>query len=85
MQHKIEALEEKLRNTQEAVKHERALAKEERIHQSNAARALKQKLISANKKNEILNNLVEQQRRLSEVSNIEASLQYILIPSTTGK
>lgn len=83
--HKVEILEEKLKNTQETMKHERALAKEERIHQNNALRALKQKILSANKKNEILSNLVEQQRRLSGVSKFEVVSNHVLISSDIGK
>lgn len=83
--HKVEILEEKLKNTQETMKHERALAKEERIHQNNALRALKQKILSANKKNEILSNLVEQQRRLSGVSIFVVVSNHVLISSDLGK
>jgi ribosomal protein S20 len=68
-QHRVDELEKQLKEVYEKIRHDRASAKDELIHQNNAYRALKQKLVTANQKNELLNALVDQQRKSAEVNS----------------
>jgi hypothetical protein len=73
-QEQVDFLKNELKGAQDKIRHERTLAKDELIHQNNAIRSLKQKLVTATKKNEILSTLVDQQRKSAEVQKIN---QYI--------
>lgn len=66
-QHRVEELEKQLKEAYEKIREDRASTKDELIHKNNAYRALKQKLVAANQKNELLNSLVDQQRKSAEV------------------
>lgn len=66
-QERVGKLESKLKDVLEKSRHERALAKDEQIHQNSEIRKWRQRVLSADKKNEILSTLLDQQRKSAEV------------------
>ena len=66
-QAKLVDLEEQLKATEDQLKKDRRLANEKLTEVANAKRTLQQKLESANKKNGLLNDLLDQYQRSSEV------------------
>ena len=66
-QAKLVGLKEQLKATEDQLKKDRRLANEKLTEVANAKRTLQQKLESANKKNGLLNDLLDQYQRSSEV------------------
>ena len=69
-QAKLVDLEEQLKATEDQLKKDRRLANEKLTEVANAKRTLQQKLESANKKNGLLNDLLDQYQRSSEVTKL---------------